>query len=141
MYQYLIRLRRRRRNNQKGFTLIELLVVISILGILAAVVTMSMVGITKLAQDRAAATETQTVQLAVDSMASENQVAEGAVCEVAFADATNNMSKFPVTFDSANLPVPHGSAVALYPRYLRQATTHGTYYCAHGQVTMKDFSP
>ena len=47
----------RKKNNQKGFTLIELLVVVSILGILAAVVTMSMVGVTKLAQNRAAATE------------------------------------------------------------------------------------
>jgi len=141
MYQYWIRLKRRRRNNQKGFTLIELLVVISILGILAAVVTMSMVGITKLAQDRAAATETQTVQLAVDSMASENNVAEGAVCEVAPANATSDMSSFPTGLGSDKISPPLGKAVALYPRYLRQQKTHGTYSCSNGQVKMETFTP
>jgi len=73
-------LKRLPKNNQKGFTLIELLVVISILGILAAVVTMSMVGITKVANDRAGATEKQVVQVAYDTMLEENGVDISAAC-------------------------------------------------------------
>jgi prepilin-type N-terminal cleavage/methylation domain-containing protein len=145
MYQYWIRLKRRRRNNQKGFTLIELLVVISILGILAAVVTMSMVGVTRLAQQRAADTEKQSVQLAMDSMAAEQQVAEADICSV--PKATTDMSLFPAggtpTTVSSTPPLvtPAGHSVALYPRYLRQQNTHGSYTCDAGQVTQTGFNP
>jgi prepilin-type N-terminal cleavage/methylation domain-containing protein len=81
------------RNNQRGFTLIELLVVISILGILAAVVTMSMVGVTKLAQQRAADAEKATVQAAVDAMVNEQLVPSDQVC--VGSPTTNDMTKFP----------------------------------------------
>ena len=120
------------RNNQKGFTLIEMLVVISILGILAAVVTMSMIGVTNLAQSRADSTELKTVQVALDTMANEQGVPASSVCPNA-ALQTQSMDQFPVAptaSPAANSPVP------LYPRYLRNQTTHKQYSCdATGVVT------
>lgn len=132
------RLRRLFRNNQKGFTLIELLVVISILGILAAVVTMSMVGITKVAQDRAAKTELQTVQTALDTMLADQGVPSGSECTT--ATATADMSAFPssVPYSSAASHVP----VQLYPHYLRQQLTNGTYVCgSNGSITQSAYKP
>lgn len=128
------------KNNQKGFTLIELLVVISILGILAAVVTMSMVGITKVAQDRAAATEKQTVQVAMDTMLADQGVPSGSECAGAPAGDTANMKSFPsataYTGTTAHAPV------ALYPHYLRQQNTNGTYTCGdNGQITQVTYKP
>jgi prepilin-type N-terminal cleavage/methylation domain-containing protein len=141
----LRRLRSLRRNNQRGFTLIELLVVISILGILAAVVTMSMVGVTQLAQRRAASAELKTVQLAVDTMANEQQVPEGNICNHnAPAGTTNDMQAFPSSDSSAGIQPtdpPTGHAVALFPRYLRQQTTYGSYTCSNGVVTQTGYSP
>src|SRR5207245_4991937 len=58
----------KRRRQQGGFTLIELLVVITILGILAAIVSVSLLGITSTARKNALATERQTVQGAFDAM-------------------------------------------------------------------------
>lgn len=132
-------LRRLPKNNQKGFTLIELLVVISILGILAAVVTMSMVGITKVAQDRAGKTELQTVQVAMDTMLADQGVPSGSECQGAPAGATADMSTFPSS-------VAYGSTshapVSLYPHYLRQQNTNGTYTCgSNGQIQQISYRP
>jgi prepilin-type N-terminal cleavage/methylation domain-containing protein len=144
------------RNNQKGFTLIELLVVISILGILAAVVTMSMVGVTKLAESRAQTAETASVQAAVDTMANENLVPADQVCNDTSDvkdHGTDDMTQWPGRATSHIDPGTHqevvdvsvfptGSSVALSPRYLRQPKTHGTYTCdAHGVVTQRGWTP
>jgi prepilin-type N-terminal cleavage/methylation domain-containing protein len=122
------------KNNQKGFTLIELLVVISILGILAAVVTMSLVGITKVAQGRAALTEQKTVQIAMDTMLADQGVDVNAACTGAPGSAgaaTTDMTAFPTS--NAWTPNNGGgtshATVSLYPHYLREPATHGTYYC------------
>jgi len=124
---------RRRRRNQKGFTLIEMLVVISILGILAAVVTMSMVGVVNLAQQRADAAELNTIQVALDTMANEQQVQANAVCPTNPAPNTNDMSKFPV---DGSTPAAPGDPVSLNPRYLRTLNTKHKYTCdADGKVT------
>jgi prepilin-type N-terminal cleavage/methylation domain-containing protein len=133
-------LRKLTRNNQKGFTLIELLVVVSIIGILAAVVTMSMVGVTKLAQERAWKAETATVQAAIDTMANEQLVAPGSICP--HGDTNDDMQNFPQTSEHAADVTPAGHAVPLYPRYLRQKATHGTYSCdGNGVVTPHDYNP
>ncbi len=137
-------LKRLPKNNQKGFTLIELLVVISILGILAAVVTMSMVGITKVANDRAGATEKQVVQVAYDTMLEENGVDISAACTGApstAGTATKDMTAFPSTTAYVEGSTTH-AVVSLYPHYLRQSATHGTYYCTgSGEIGQGVYNP
>ena len=61
------------RKGQQGFTLIELLVVVTILGVLAGIVTLSLVGLTTNASVQSCNTEYKTVQAAIDAaMASNN---------------------------------------------------------------------
>jgi len=113
---------RRTNRDERGFTLVELLVVVTILGILAAVVTSSLVGLTATAKTNACAEELRTVQTAMDAMLAKNNI----VGVTAQAVATN-------TFTA--LPVGAGTEV-LSPNYLRQATTKGSYtWTAGGLVT------
>ena len=127
-----------RSRSQSRFTLIELLVAISILGILAAVVTMSTVGITAVVKRGAAEVEKHDVQVAMNAMLADQEVPLGAVCrEVKFqgppgagtagANTTNDMKVFPI--DRRYTAARSGGLVALYPHYLRQPRTHGYYHC------------
>ncbi len=113
---------RRTNRDERGFTLVELLVVVTILGILAAVVTSSLVGLTATAKTNACAEELRTVQTAMDAMLAKNNI----VGVTAQAAATN-------TFTA--LPVGTGAEV-LSPNYLRQASTKGSYtWTAAGLVS------
>jgi prepilin-type N-terminal cleavage/methylation domain-containing protein len=137
------------KNNQKGFTLIELLVVISILGILAAIVTMSLVGITAVATQRAAKTEQNTVQIAYDTMLADQRVNSTNACQGAPGPggaAASDMTAFPTSaawsVDTQGNPTSTGNSVALYPHYLREKTTHGTYVCASaGEIQQTGYTP
>lgn len=62
------------RKGQQGFTLIELLVVVTILGVLAGIVTLSLVGLTTNANTQACRSEYKTVQAALDAFMADNQV-------------------------------------------------------------------
>ena len=132
--------------DQRGFTLIELLVVIAIMGILAAVVTMSMVGITKIAQDRAASTELQTVQVAYDTMLADEGVPAGHECDGGGA-TSGDMLTWPNNGQAWNALTPTHVPVPLAPHYLRgsagvQGTTHGTYTCtSNGLVVQVGYTP
>src|SRR5438477_7123955 len=64
----------RSRKGQKGFTLIELLVVVTILGVLAAIVTLSLVGLTTNASVQSCNAEYKTVQDALDAYMANNNI-------------------------------------------------------------------
>jgi prepilin-type N-terminal cleavage/methylation domain-containing protein len=64
------------RKGQQGFTLIELLVVVTILGILAGIVTLSLVGLTTHASVQSCNSEYKTVQAALDSYMSYNNLSQ-----------------------------------------------------------------
>ena len=66
IHRYLVTSTRGKKG-QSGFTLIELLVVVTILGILAAIVTLSLVGLTTNAQAKACEQEYKTVQAGLDA--------------------------------------------------------------------------
>lgn len=84
----------RGRKGQNGFTLIELLVVVTILGILAAIVTLSLVGLTTHANVSACNTEYKTVQAALDAYMANNNLnsVTGSGLPNAQAVYTNDMS-------------------------------------------------
>jgi prepilin-type N-terminal cleavage/methylation domain-containing protein len=79
----------RGRKGQQGFTLIELLVVVTILGILAGIVTLSLVGLTTNANVQACRQEYNTVQTAIDALMADNNV----TTVTAQAAPTNDMTR------------------------------------------------
>jgi prepilin-type N-terminal cleavage/methylation domain-containing protein len=113
----------RGRKGQQGFTLIELLVVVTILGILAAIVTLSLVGLTTNAAVQSCNQEYKTVQAALDAYM-----------------ANKNLDTIPAATDTDNMTTP----VALYnanpgpasPNYTRNGTTQFYYtWDTHGRIT------
>jgi prepilin-type N-terminal cleavage/methylation domain-containing protein len=133
---------------QGGFTLIEVLVVMTILGILAAIVSISLLGVTANARTKAKDAELKTVQAAFDAMLSDQQVAgtvgppdSGPLVAACDGSPHNDMTKWPIGGqpyrgpDSTNVTV-------LATHYLREATTQYEYMCNHfGDVTQGGVGP
>jgi prepilin-type N-terminal cleavage/methylation domain-containing protein len=127
----------RGRKGQQGFTLIELLVVVTILGILAGIVTLSLVGLTTHSSVQACNSEYKTVQAAIDAyMANANLSAlppnthtdvNGA--QVAF---TNDMTGA----GTGSVALYNGSPTAQSPNYTRNGTTQFYYtWDQFGKIT------
>jgi prepilin-type N-terminal cleavage/methylation domain-containing protein len=117
----MFRTMRRMHREEGGFTLVELLIVVTILGILAAVVTTSLIGLTATAKTNACAEELRTVQTAVDALMAKNNIT--VVTAVAAPGSTLMTGVI-------------GGGEALSPNYIRQSTTKGAYtWTAAGAVS------
>ena len=113
----------RGKKGQQGFTLIELLVVVTILGVLAGIVTLSLVGLTTNANVQSCNSEYKTVQAALDAYMANNNLAT-----VAAADDINNMTA-PIPLYTANPSVNN-------PNYTRNGTTQFYYtWDQFGKIT------
>jgi prepilin-type N-terminal cleavage/methylation domain-containing protein len=113
---------RRMHREEKGFTLVELLIVVTILGILAAVVTTSLIGLTATAKTNACAEELRTVQTAMDAMMATKNI----TTVTANATASRTWTALPAG----------AGADPLSPNYIRQSQTKGAYtFDGFGAVT------
>ncbi len=122
-----------------------MLVVISILGILAAVVTLSMIGITNLAQKRANQGELMEVQSAMNFMIIDQLVDPDQACSQYSGPpgGTNDMSQFPSKLvfqhSGGNLEQTAHQPIQLYPHYLRKQYLNRAYVCV-GNGTVQSAS-
>jgi prepilin-type N-terminal cleavage/methylation domain-containing protein len=123
----------RGKKGQQGFTLIELLVVVTILGVLAGIVTLSLVGLTTNASVQSCKSEYKTVQAALDAFMAANNV------------DTINPGGPTTNMQTQLLPIPPatGTTLSLFnsapgpgsPNYTRNGTTQFSYtWDAHGKI-------
>lgn len=115
----------RGKKGQSGFTLIELLVVVTILGVLAAIVTLSLVGLTTNAQAKACEQEYKTVQAGLDAYMANNNLD---IVAATAAAGTNDMT--------APLPLYNPAPTATNPTYVRNTPTQWNYvWNTTGRIT------
>jgi prepilin-type N-terminal cleavage/methylation domain-containing protein len=96
------------KKGQSGFTLIELLVVVTILGVLAAIVTLSLVGITTNAEKQSCLQEYKTVQSGLDAYMAYNDV------NTVPAATTQDMSSPVLLYDKNGSPTFIRNSPTLY---------------------------
>ncbi len=122
---------------QRGFTLVEILIAVAILAVLAGIAVPVVIHLRGGSETSAAEAELSNIQAAVDAMMSD-QGLESLSNPV--TTATSDMKKFP-DWESDT-----AGGYVLYPdtkyknsdtdKFIRQATTTGTYTCAaDGTVT------
>jgi prepilin-type N-terminal cleavage/methylation domain-containing protein len=115
----------RGKRGQRGFTLIELLVVVTILGVLAAIVTLSLVGLTTNAQAKACEQEYKTVQAGLDAYMANNNIDTITPTGVG---GTSDMQNPVLLYN------PNPSATS--PTYLRNSPTQWAYvWDSTGRIT------
>lgn len=122
LYRYLAR-NTKGKKGQSGFTLIELLVVVTILGVLAAIVTLSLVGLTTSAEAKACEQEYKTVQAGLDSYMAYFNLSS------VTANSTNNMTTAP----DGTHPLYNAAGT---PTFVRNSPTVYTYtWDTFGRIT------
>jgi prepilin-type N-terminal cleavage/methylation domain-containing protein len=125
LYRYLAR-NTKGKKGQSGFTLIELLVVVTILGVLAAIVTLSLVGLTTSAEAKACEQEYKTVQAGLDSYMAYFNL--GTV-----TGATTNLM---TTSPDGTHPLYNKAPSDTAPTFVRNSPTVYTYtWNQYGQIT------
>jgi type IV pilus assembly protein PilA len=124
------------RKGQQGFTLIELLVVVTILGVLAAIVTLSLVGLTTNATAQACNQEYRTVQAGIDAFMAANNVDVINIPPTA-SGFTNDMSTTLTTIGTTNLGLYQLNLTPSNPtNYVRNKTTQYYYqWNGSGRIT------
>ena len=124
LYSYIAR-NTRGKKGQSGFTLIELLVVVTILGVLAAIVTLSLVGLTTNAQAKACSQEYKVVQAGLDAyMANKNLDSVSASPTGGTSDMTNPVKLY------------NKAPSATDPTYVRNSPTVWAYiWDSTGRIT------
>jgi prepilin-type N-terminal cleavage/methylation domain-containing protein len=129
----------RGKKGQQGFTLIELLVVVTILGVLAAIVTLSLVGLTTNANTQSCNTEYKTVQAALDAYMANNQLAALPNSQVQASWTQDMTGGHPVSAgqpSNGNLPLYNPNPSATSPNYTRNGVTQFFYeWDATGRIT------
>jgi prepilin-type N-terminal cleavage/methylation domain-containing protein len=116
----------RGRKGQQGFTLIELLVVVTILGVLAGIVTLSLVGLTTNASVQSCNQEYKTVQAALDAAMANNNL--GTIN--AQGTATNDMTTLLATTTTTppiQVKLFNDSPSSTNPNYTRNGKTQFYY--------------
>ena len=113
------------RKGQQGFTLIELLVVVTILGVLAAIVTLSLVGLTTNATVQSCNTEYKTVQAALDAYMANNNLG---ILPGAQTVSTNDMTGGVSGSKTGTVPLFNSAISATSPyNYTRNGVTQFYY--------------
>jgi prepilin-type N-terminal cleavage/methylation domain-containing protein len=127
----------RGKKGQQGFTLIELLVVVTILGVLAGIVTLSLVGLTTNANTQACNTEYKTVQAAIDAYMADKQLSS-VTAQTAY---TNDMTGAGGA-SGGSVPLFVSAPSANNPNYTRNGTTQFFYtWDASGKIGLVNTPP
>src|ERR1700730_5816125 len=112
------------KKGQSGFTLIELLVVVTILGILAGIFTLSLVGLTSNAQTKSCLQEYKTVQAALDAYMAANNLDTLSAAQIpASATGTSDMTTPIILYRDGTTNVID----AAHPTYVRNSPTQWSY--------------
>jgi prepilin-type N-terminal cleavage/methylation domain-containing protein len=131
----------RGKKGQQGFTLIELLVVVTILGVLAAIVTLSLVGLTTNANIQSCNAEYKTVQAAMDAYKADKQLSAVPVGPANITHWTNDMTQGAANQPASNtqdgtVPLWISAPSASNPNYTRNGTTQFYYqWDTSGKIT------
>jgi prepilin-type N-terminal cleavage/methylation domain-containing protein len=124
----------RGKKGQQGFTLIELLVVVTILGVLAAIVTLSLVGLTTKASENSCNAEYKTVQAALDAYMANNNF--GTLPSGAQGVYTNDMSGGSLGTKTGTVILYNANPTSGQPNYTRNGATQFFYtWDQFGKIT------
>ena len=122
------------RKGQSGFTLIELLVVVTILGVLAAIVTLSLVGLTTNASVQSCNSEYKTVQAAIDAYMAANNV-DTVAATTGTSSGPPVVLGTPVNTMTVPLPLYNTNPGPTTPNYTRNGNTKFWYaWDNHGRI-------